>query len=106
MRRRPHRDPVTPELRIAIFERDGGCIAPRLGGTAHDCWGRLTLAHVKDEPRAGVRAPSDPAHLVTVCQGHAEDGARAGYVWVTDKRNIAALREHLRSVALRPAGLS
>lgn len=93
------RDCVTAEVREEVLRRDGGCVAPRLGGTRHDCWGRNTLAHVKDEPRMGRRAPSDPAHLATVCQGHAEDGTRAGYCWVTDRRNIAAMRDYLRSVA-------
>ena len=95
MKRRPHRDPVTPTVRIAVLERDQGCVAPRLGGSFLDCWGRITLAHVKDEQRMGVRAPSDPAHLASVCEGHAEAGMRAGYVWVTDRRNIEALRVYL-----------
>ncbi len=30
------KDPVTPELRIALFERDGSCIAPLVGGSAND----------------------------------------------------------------------
>ena len=33
--------------------------------------------------------------LATLCEGHTEPGMRAGYVWATDKRNRAALREHL-----------
>jgi hypothetical protein len=89
------RDRVTPDVALFVFARDKGCVAPRLGGSFMDCWGRNTIAHVKDEPRMGRRAPSDPAHLATVCQGHAEDGTRAGYCWVTDKRNIAALRAYL-----------
>ena len=93
------RDPVTPEMALAVFNRDQGCVAPRLGGSFMDCWGRNTLAHVKDEPRMAKRAPSDLGHLATVCQGHAEDGMRGGYVWVTDKENIARLREYLKSHA-------
>jgi hypothetical protein len=64
-----------------------------LGGTFMDCWGRNTIAHVKTEPRMGKRG----ALLVTICQGHMEDGMRAGYVWVTDAQNIAKLREYLAS---------
>ena len=94
------RDRVTHEVALAVFLRDGGCVAPRLGGTEMDCWGRNTIAHVKSEPRMGRRAESTPDHLVTVCQGHMEDGTRAGYCWVTDKRNIAAMREYLRSVTV------
>jgi len=88
-------DRVTPDVALFVLNRDSGCIAPRLGGSAMDCWGRNTIAHVKDEPRMGRRAPSDPAHLATICQGHAEDGMRGGYVWVTDAKNIAKMRAYL-----------
>lgn len=98
MKRRAHRDPVTSSVRLAVLARDNGCVAPRLGGSFLDCFGRLTLAHVKSEPRMGVRAPSDMAHLAAVCEGHSENGARAGYCWVTDRRNIEALRAYLASV--------
>jgi len=70
IRRKAHADPVTRELAIAVLQRDQGCVAPRLGGSSMDCRGRDTLDHVKDEPRMGVRAPSDMAHLVTLCEGH------------------------------------
>ena len=36
IKRHPHKDPVTPALRLAVLERDGGCVAewgvPRLHG--------------------------------------------------------------------------
>ena len=109
------RDPVTPELWRAVVERDQGCVAPRLGATdpCGDRWGTLptgeerekalagyysgflTLDHVKDEPRMGKRAPSDMAHLVTVCWRHHLGG------WATAHR--AELREYLavtRALAL------
>ena len=76
---RGHRDPVTGELRIAVLERDQGCVAPRLGAT-DECHGRLTLDHVKDQPRMGKRAPSDMAHLASVCEHHHLDG------WATSHR--------------------
>jgi hypothetical protein len=56
----------------------------------------LTLDHIKDEQRMGVRAPSDPAHLVSLCQGHTEDGALAGHQWNTANRPV--LRWYLRSL--------
>lgn len=93
----PRKDPVTPEMRLAVLARDDGCIAPRLGGSFIDCGGRNTLAHVKSEPRMGRRAESDPAHLVTICEMHAEAGMRQGYVWVTDRQNIEKMREYLAS---------
>lgn len=89
---------VSAELAAEVFLRDGGCLAPRLGGTAHDCWGRLRIEHVKAEPRMGVRAESDMAHLATLCEGHTEPGMKAGRVWCTDRRNREAMRDYLRSV--------
>lgn len=35
-----------------------------------DCGGRDTLDHVRDQPMMGKRAPSDPQHLVVVCEAH------------------------------------
>ena len=91
IRRRPRRDAVTQQQAIAVFERDGGCLAPRLGGSAMDCWGRNRIEHVKVDKRMGVRGTL----LGTLCQGHTEDGARAGYCWATDARNREAMREYL-----------
>src|SRR5213076_2283135 len=89
------RDRVTPGIRLAVFRRDAGCLAPQLGGSMMDCWGRLTIEHVKDSLRLGKRAPSDEQHLVTLCSGHTEPGMRAGYAWNLDKRNRALVREYL-----------
>ena len=86
---------VSSELALAVFARDEGCLAPRLGGTAHDCFGRLRIEHVKAEPRMGKRAESRMDRLATLCEGHTEPGMRAGYVWCTDRRNRAALRAYL-----------
>ena len=90
---------VTPEMALAVFERDQGCLAPRLGGSMHDCWGRNRIEHVKLEPRMGRRAEPTMETLATLCQGHTEDGMRAGRVWATDSVNRAALRAHLHRVS-------
>lgn len=96
-------DPVTPEVRRAVISRDGGCVAPLIdpdAGPCRDRWGHvrhrsvvpaLTLDHVKDAPRMGVRAPSDPAHLVTLCAWH-----HLSTPWATSHR--PELRAYLRSV--------
>jgi|ERR1035437_378273 hypothetical protein len=97
IRRHPHKDPVTPELRQAVLERDRGCVARRLDSLAGYCSGTLTLDHVKEEPRLGVRAPSDPAHLVTLCQGHSEVGMKSGHQWNTANRPL--LRSYLAIVS-------
>lgn len=86
---------VTAELRESVLRRDGGCVAPRIRCewvnpcVMTACAGRLTLDHVKDQPRLGKRAPSDAAHLVTLCAHHHLDG------WATAHR--PELRAYLRS---------
>jgi hypothetical protein len=94
IRRKPRTDPVTPEDAARIFTRDGGCLAPRLGGSAHDCWGRLRIEHVKREVRMSKRGEL----LGTLCEGHTEPGMRAGYVWCTDRRNREAMRRYLEAL--------
>ena len=116
------KDPVTPEVAEAVLHRDAQeiwltseefmeqgiaerkfwtkriiCVAPALDPSQlAACWGRTTLEHVKDELRMGVRAKSDAAHLVSLCQGHTEDGRKAGYQWNTDRRNREKVRAWLR----------
>ena len=72
------KDPVTPALALAVLQRDGGCVAPRLGGSYADCAGRNRLEHVKAEPRMGKRAEARADRLVTLCEGHTEPGMKAG----------------------------
>jgi hypothetical protein len=89
-RRRP--DPVTHDVALTVLQRDSGCVAVALGEPPSTCGGRLTLDHVKDQPRMGVRAPSDPAHLVALCENH-----HLWTGWATSHR--PELREYLRGVA-------
>ena len=117
-------DPVTPEMRIAVVQRDTKavmafffakgvkptelhqwfwsrpvCVAPMLDEEQIEkCWGRSTIEHVKDLFRMGVRAPSDMAHLVTLCQGHTEDGRTAGEQWNTKKSSRDLVRSYLAAV--------
>jgi hypothetical protein len=79
IRRKPRTDPVTSELFLRVIARDEGCVGFGLG--ADPCAGRLTLDHVQDGyGRMGKRAPSDMAHLVTLCWHHHLDG------WATSHR--------------------
>lgn len=98
-KRRPSSDKVTPELRTAVLFRDGGCVAWVIGANdlCRDRWGTpvrhedlaaMTLDHVRDEACMAKRAPSDLAHLVTLCWHHHLDG------WATSHR--PALRAYLR----------
>jgi hypothetical protein len=98
----PRDDTVPPKLALAVLTRDHGCVAPRLGGSAMDCWGRNRVEHVKGEPRAARRAEPCLCRLMTLCEGHTEPGMRAGYVWATDKQNRAACRDYLRSFGYGP----
>lgn len=86
------RDPVTPDVALAVLNRDAGCVAVVLGASPSECRGRLTLDHVKDQPRMGKRAPSDERHLVALCEAH-----HLWTGWATSHR--PELREYLRSVA-------
>lgn len=73
------------------------CIAPVLDPQQSGrCWGRTTIEHVKDELRMGLKATSDPAHLVSLCQGHTEDGRVAGHQWNSTRENRAKVRGYLR----------
>ncbi len=92
------RDPVTPEVRRAVLLRDQSCLMWQFD-PYHVCrsqWGEvhaptaltmLTVEHVKDQPRMGKRAPSDPAHLVALCWG--------ANVGVPNKDARAWFREYL-----------
>jgi hypothetical protein len=91
-------DAVSPELALAVFSRDQGCMAPRLGGSFMDCWGRNRIEHVKAEPRMGKRAEPRLDRLVTLCEGHTEPGMRAGHVWATARDNREAMRAYLRAL--------
>jgi hypothetical protein len=87
------RDPVTAELRESVLLRDRGCVASRVCDciASSNCDGRLTLDHVKSEPRLGKRAPSDLEHLVVLCWHHHLDG------WATAHR--PELRAYLAEAA-------
>jgi len=90
LKRKPHKDPVTPAVRAAVLARDKfECIAPSLGASSN-CDGVLTLDHIREHAMMGKRAPSDPAHLVTLCWHHHLDG------WATAHRPL--LREYLQIV--------
>lgn len=77
-----------PALRAHVFQRDGGCMAPQLDPTVKGCNGRLTVDHIKEQPRMGKRAPDDEAHLVSMCVYHHLGG------WATAHR--PELRAYLR----------
>lgn len=78
-KRRPKRDPVTPELREAVLRRDGSCLMAQFDprhvcrdrwSVPHAAWAvnMLTIEHVHDGyGMTGRRAASDMAHCVALC---------------------------------------
>lgn len=96
------RDPVTPEVRQYVFERDQVCVLS-IYDAAHACydvwsephasndWGRLTAEHIKDHLRMGKRGASDARHLVVLCgyRNSIRPLTKVERVWV---------REYLRRV--------
>lgn len=96
MKRRGHRDPVTPELRQAVFDRDGYCAAPVIDADCGPCSGRSQIEHVLEQSRMAKRAPSDLAHCVALCENHTEPGMKAGRVWNLSHK--ADLRRYLAQV--------
>lgn len=115
---------VTPEVYDAVLIRDMGqwcdwmrdqgwspadqvvwlkshplCLAPVIDlSELGNCSGRSTLDHVKDQPRMSKRATSDEQHLVTLCEGHTEEGRRGGHQWNTVKANREAVRGYLARI--------
>ena len=98
------KDRVTAEVRELVLRRDAMCFLYRVDDKhyCHDAWGnphspfdmgRLTLDHVKDAPRMGKRAPSDPAHLVAMCH--------AANVGVPSKAVRELERIYLRDIGAR-----
>jgi hypothetical protein len=96
------RDKVTPDVALFVYARDQACVAPSLGGSFTDCAGPTGLEHVKAEPRMSRRAPSCPCALLVLCDGHREQGMKAGFVWCTNRDNRNACRVHLASFGYGP----
>lgn len=80
------------------------CIAPIVDPAERGkCWGRTTGDHVKVEPRMGVKADDVMEQLVSVCQGHSEDGRKAGHQWNTANRDKQ--REYLLTFTEKPPSI-
>ena len=101
IRRKPHRDPVTPGTAEYVAHRDGSCVMSQLDPThvCRDKWGNETspsaeyeIDHV-DTSGLGRRGPSVPSNLVRLCPwGHTEKTYNA-------RKWRPALRSYLAEVA-------
>lgn len=87
------KDPVTAAVRDAVLRRDNGCVGPRLGMPWRCHW-HLELDHVRASGGLGLRSPSTPDNLVTLCSDHhrlkTEDGRRWRPVLLEYLRRVAA----------------
>ena len=54
-----------------LLGRDKGCVPHKRLGAPGECWGRLTIEHVRDrdKPATGMKAPSDKWHTLIACLG-------------------------------------
>ena len=106
---------IPPEVREFVLRRDEyRCVAPMLDGRAgwcRDIWGNqithwrnhdpgpqyLQLNHVKDEGELGmgIKAPTDPDHLVSLCPFH-HTGTSAWSNW--EAVNRRKLRRYLEEI--------
>jgi hypothetical protein len=68
VRRKPHKDPVTPELHDYIVARDMGCVGRWLLMEG-ECDGRIEIDHILNGG-VGKRGPSVPLNLVSLCSAH------------------------------------
>lgn len=95
------KDAVTPDLYAAVLLRDRACVLSKIepDHLCRDVWGtphaaddlaKLSIEHVKDQPRMGRRAPSDLGHCLALCA--------AANIGVPSKSQRAALRAYLRAV--------
>ena len=54
-----------------LVARDKECVPHKRLGAPGECWGRLTIEHVRDrdKPATGMKPPSDKWHTVLACLG-------------------------------------
>ncbi len=79
IRRKPHRDPVTPELRDYILARDKGCVGALLDMEG-PCDGRIEIDHVLNAG-LGKRGPSIPLNLASLCSFHHREKTDHARAW-------------------------
>ena len=66
---KPSRGTVIPhEVRLAVLNRDAGCIGFRL--LEGECQGPLELDHVRASHGMGLKSESTPDNLVALCGAH------------------------------------
>lgn len=72
---------IPPEVRIRVYQRDQGCVGPRVGMPG-DCAGALSLDHVRASGALGKKSATEASNLVTLCNvGHHRMKTLEGRKW-------------------------
>jgi hypothetical protein len=71
---------IPPKLRIEVLNRDQGCVGPRVGMEG-ECFGRIELDHVRASHGIGMKSPTEPGNLVSLCSTHHRIKTDNGKAW-------------------------
>ena len=79
-----------------LVARDKECVPHKRLGAPGECWGRLTIEHVRDrdKPATGMKPPSDKWHTLLACLG-----ANTGWCLTSAAKELE--RQYLESVQPR-----
>lgn len=69
-----------PEVRAAAWERDHGCLGPRVG-MPEVCLGSTELDHVRASHGIGMKSESSLDNAATLCARHHDMKTRDGKRW-------------------------
>ncbi len=72
---------IPPVVRAKVLARDLGCVAVRAGFTDHRCFGGWELDHVRASGGLGMKSPSEPSNLVTLCALAHREKTENGRIW-------------------------
>lgn len=67
---------IPPTLRIAVLERDRGCVGARFSETR--CAGGLELDHVRASHGIGMKSRTEADNLVALCGSHHREKTNNG----------------------------
>lgn len=71
---------IPPKVRLQVRARDQGCVGPRVG-MERECFGQEQLDHVRASGGLGMKSPSTPSNLVTLCGQHHYEKTIHGREW-------------------------
>jgi hypothetical protein len=70
---------IPPKVRKHVYERDGGCLGPRIGMPGI-CIGWLTIDHILNAG-LGQKCEPDPLLLASLCVGHHRQKTDRANLW-------------------------